>query len=105
MVAPLTSCRRQVAESMIRIPWRTSASASRLPVTDATALLATVDRSLRPSMRWFAGNNFETCAGEHVMTRLEGAVRWWGRQAEKEEMELPIDKDGDQQERGGGRRC
>lgn len=82
-VAPLTSCRRQVAETMIRKPGGRSTHASPPPVTGAAA--ATAERVLLPSVEWFRHRRFHQCGGEHVMTRLEGAVRWLDQQAHEEE--------------------
>ena len=84
-VAPLTSCRRQVAESMTRRPGDRSTLRSQPPVAGAAAV--TAERVLLPSVEWFREKGFERCGGEHVMTRLEGAVRWLDLQAQEEEVE------------------
>lgn len=83
-VAPLTSCRRQVAESMTRRPGGRSTLGSRPPVPGVAAV--TAERILLPSVEWFREKGFERCGGEHVMTRLEGAVRWLDLQAQEEEV-------------------
>lgn len=99
-VAPPTSYRRQVAESMFQKPARPSAYGSQstyasqspagtqLPVSQPPATgtaAAAEERLLLPSVEWLSTNKFERCEGEYVMARLEDAVRWLDEQALEEE--------------------
>lgn len=111
-VARLTSCRRQVAESMLQGPAVPSAYASQPPAASQSSAAtqplpatqpppaaqppaateppapgtaeATAERMLPPA-EWFLKNNFENCEGEGIMLRLEDAVRWLDRLAQEQE--------------------
>lgn len=99
-VAPLTSCRRLVAENMVQKPAVPSASASQQPAASQSPTAtqphaatqppapetaeSTAERVLPPA-EWFGSNSFESCEGEQICQRLEGAVRWLDQLATKQE--------------------
>ena len=90
-VAPLTSCRRLVAENMARKPAVPSAYASQQPAATQPpgpgTAESTAERVLPPA-EWFGSNNFESCEGEQICRRLEDAVRWLDELAREQETGL-----------------
>lgn len=123
IVAPPTSCRRQVAASMFKKPAVPSAYSSQSPagsqspqptqppaatqppaVSDppaAETLFETAERVL-PSVEWFRTKKFDICEGEHIMSRLEAAVRFLGRFAQRLEAQVQEVGRGDDVAVGGG---